>query len=48
MIALYSGNFQWEEINELPHLLQNQHPKIKFIMEPSSKELPFLDKLMKT
>ena len=31
------------DINELHNLLQNQHLKIKFTMEHSSKELPFLD-----
>ena len=36
-----------EDINELHNLLQNLHPKIKFTMEHSSKELPFLDILIK-
>ena len=31
----------WGDINELHNQLQNQHPKIKFTMENSSKELPF-------
>ena len=33
--------------NELQNLLQNLHPKIKFTMEHSSKELLFLDILIK-
>ena len=37
----------WGDINELHHLLQNVLPKIKFTMEHSSKELPFLDSLIK-
>ena len=35
-------------IYELHNLLQNLHPKIKFTMEHSFKELPFLDILIKT
>ena len=35
------------DIYELHNLLQNLHPKIKFTMEYSSKELPFLDILIK-
>ena len=35
------------DINELHNLQQNLHPKIKFTMEHSSKELPFLDILIK-
>ena len=31
------------DINELHNLLQNLHPKIKFTMEDSWRELPFLD-----
>ena len=42
MIASYSG-----DVNELHNLLQNLHPKIKFTMEHSSKELSFLDILIK-
>ena len=38
----------WEDINELHNLLQNLHPKIKFTMEHSSKELLFLDIIIKT
>ena len=34
-------------INELHELLQNLHSKIKFTMEHSLKELPFLDILIK-
>ena len=37
----------WGDINELRNLLQNLHPKIKFTMEHSLKELPFLDILIK-
>ena len=37
----------WGDINELHNLLQDLHPKIKFTMEHSSKELPFLDILIK-
>ena len=37
----------WRDINELNELLQNLHPKIKFIMEHNLKELPFLDILVK-
>ena len=37
----------WGDINDLHDLLQNLHPKIKFAMEHSSKELPFLDILIK-
>ena len=37
----------WWDINGLHSLLQNLHPKIKFTMEHSSKELPFLDILLK-
>ena len=39
--------YPWEDINELHNLLQNLHPKIKFTMEHCSKELPFLDILIK-
>ena len=35
------------DINELHYLLQNQRLKIEFTMEHSSKELPFLDILIK-
>ena len=35
------------DINELHKLLQNLHPKIKFTVEHSLKELPFLDILLK-
>ena len=35
------------DINELHDLLQNVHPQIKFTMEHSLKELPFLDILVK-
>ena len=38
----------WGDINKLHDLLQNRHPKIKFTMEHSSEELPFLDILIKT
>ena len=38
----------WGDINELHNLLQNLHPKIEFTMEHSSKELPFLDILIRT
>ena len=37
----------WGDINELENLLQNQYPKIKFTMEHSLKELPFLNILIK-
>ena len=37
----------WGDISELHNLLQNPHPKIKFTTEHSSKELPFLDILIK-
>ena len=37
----------WEDINELYNLLQNQHPKMKFTIKHNSKELPFLDILIK-
>ena len=37
----------WRDINELHNLPQNLHPKIKFTMDHSSKELPFLDILIK-
>ena len=40
----------WEnktDINKIFHLLQNLHPKIKFTMETSKHELPFLDILIK-
>ena len=39
--------YLWGDINELHNLLQNLHPKIKFTMEHSSKELTFLDILIK-
>ena len=39
--------YTWGDINELHELLQNLHPKIKFTMEHSSKELPFLDIFVK-
>ena len=39
--------YTWGDINELHYLQQNLHPKIKFSMEHSSKELPFLDILIK-
>ena len=42
MIASCSGNAQWGDINEFHNLLQNLLTKIKFTMEHSSKELPFL------
>ena len=35
------------DINELHNLLQNLHSKIKFTIEHSLKELPFLDILIK-
>ena len=42
----------WEstggDINELQNLLKNLHLEIKFTMEHSSKELPFLDILIKS
>ena len=37
----------WQDINELHELLQNLHPKIKFTMEHSLEEPPFLDILVK-
>ena len=37
----------WGDINELYNQLQNLHPKIKFTMQHSSKELPSLDILIK-
>ena len=37
----------WGDINELHNLLQNLHPKIKFTMEHSLKELSFLNILIK-
>ena len=39
--------YPWKDINELHDLLQNLHRKIKFTMENSLKELPFLDILIK-
>ena len=47
MIVSNSGNAHEGDINELYNLLQNLHPEIKFTMEHSSKELPFLDILIK-
>ena len=47
MIALYSWSTYGGDNNELRNLLQNLHPKIKFTMEHSPKELPFLDILIK-
>ena len=38
----------WGNINYLHNLLQNLHPKIKFTMEHSFKELPSLDILIKS
>ena len=38
---------QWDNINNLYNLLQNLHPKMKFTMEYSFKELPFVDILIK-
>ena len=38
---------QWGSINKLHNLLQNLLPKTKFTMEHRSKELPFLDILIK-
>ena len=43
MIVSYSGN----AINKLHNLLQNLHPQIKFTMGHNSKELPFVDILIK-
>ena len=40
--------YLWGDNNELLNQLQNVYPKIKFSMEHSSKELPFLDILTKT
>ena len=37
----------WGNINDLQNLLQHLHPKIKFTMEHSFKEPPFLDILIK-
>ena len=37
----------WGDINELHNILQNLHPNIKFTMECSKNELPFLDILLK-
>ena len=45
--CLIFWKYPWGDINELHDLLQNLHPKIKFIMEHSLKELPFLDILIK-
>ena len=39
--------YPWGHINELHNLLQNFYPQIRFTMEHSSKELPFLDILIK-
>ena len=36
------------DINELHDLLQNLHPKIKFTMEHSLEEVPFLDILIRS
>ena len=47
MIASYSG-YAHGKMDELHNLLQNLHSKIKFAMEHSSKELPFLDILKKS
>ena len=35
--------YQWGNINKLLNLFQNLHPKIKWTMEHSFKEFPFLD-----
>ena len=40
--------YPWGDINKLHDLQQNLHLKIKFTMEHSLKELPFLDILIKT
>ena len=37
----------WGDINELDNLLQKLHPKMKFTMEHSFKDRPFLDILIK-
>jgi len=37
----------WGDINKIHKLLQNLHPKIKFTIEHNSKELPFLDIIIK-
>ena len=39
--------YSWGYINVLYDLLQNLHPKIKFTMKRSLKQLPFLDILIK-
>ena len=36
----------WGEINDFHNILQNIHPNIKFTMECSVKEIPFLDILL--
>ena len=40
---LYILEMPMGDINELHNILQNLHPEIKFTMEHSSKELPFLN-----
>ena len=40
-------SYWWDNIKDLHNLFQNRHPKIKFAMEHSSKELPFVDILIK-
>ena len=47
MIVSYSGIIYGGNINDLHNILQNLNPKIKFTMEYSCKELPFLDILVK-
>ena len=44
-IILWDPN--WGDINKLHTILQNIHPNIKFTMECSDKEIPFLDILLK-
>ena len=47
MIASYSGNAHGETSTNYTTYYKNLHLKIKFTMEHSSKELPFLDILIK-
>ena len=42
-----TGKRQWSNINDFCKLLPNLHSKIKFIMEHSFRNLPFLDILIK-
>ena len=47
MIVSYSGNAHGETLREWHNILQKLRTRIKFTMEHGSKELPFLDILIK-